>query len=313
MKFSNPIPIQEIAESINATIIGDGSREATGINEINKVEPGDITFVDVKKYFAKSLGSAATFIILNEAVECPEGKTLLLHPQPFEAYNYLAKQFRPFAPQLSPRSEKAIIHPTAIIEPNVVIGQHVTIGEHAHIQANTVIGEYVTIGNNVIIQSNCTIGSDAFYYKKEEGKHIKWRSVGRVIIEDDVEIGAGCTIAKGVSGDTIIGQGTKLDCQCHIGHGVVIGKHCLFAAQVGIGGKTIIGDHVTLYGQVGVAQRLKIASHVTVMAKSGVGKDLEEGKSYFGAPAIEAREAYREIAALRQLPELLKSSYKNQE
>ena len=313
MKFSNPIPIQEIAETINAKIIGDGSREATGLNEINKVQAGDITFVDVKKYFSKSLSSAATFVIMNEEVECPEGKTLLLHPQPFEAYNFLAKQFRPFAPQLSPQSEKAVIHPTAIIEPNVVIGQHVSIGENAHIQANTVIGEYVTIGNNVTIQPNCTIGSDAFYYKKEEGKHIKWRSIGRVIIEDDVEIGAGCTIAKGVSGDTIIGQGTKLDCQCHIGHGVVVGKHCLFAAQVGIGGKTIIGDYVTLYGQVGVAQRLKIANHVTVMAKSGVGKDLEEGKSYFGAPAIEARDAYREIAALRQLPDILRNTYKNQE
>ncbi|MFZ4544557.1 MAG: UDP-3-O-(3-hydroxymyristoyl)glucosamine N-acyltransferase [Saprospiraceae bacterium] len=313
MKFSNPIPIQEIAEIINAQILGDGSRQATGLNEINKVESGDITFVDVKKYFAKSLGSAATFVILNEEIECPEGKTLLLHPQPFEAYNYLAKQFRPLAPQLSAQSDKAIVRPTAIIEPNVVIGHHVTIGENAHIQANTVIGEHVTIGNNVIIQPNCTIGSDAFYYKKEEGKHIKWRSIGRVIIEDDVEIGAGCTIAKGVSGDTIIGQGTKLDCQCHIGHGVVIGKHCLFAAQVGIGGKTIIGDHVTLYGQVGVAQRLKIANHVTVMAKSGVGKDLEEGKSYFGAPAIEAREAYKELAAIRQLPEFLRNTYKNQE
>ena len=313
MKFSNPIPIQEIAETINAKIIGDGSREATGLNEINKVQGGDITFVDVKKYFSKSLASAATFIILNEEVECPEGKTLLLHPKPFEAYNFLAKQFRPFAPQLNPKSEHAVIHPTAIIEPNVVIGQHVTIGENAHIQANTVIGEYVTIGNNVTIQPNCSIGCDAFYYKKEEGKHIKWRSIGRVVIEDDVEIGAGCTIAKGVSGDTIIGQGTKLDCQCHIGHGVVVGKHCLFAAQVGVGGKTIIGDYVTLYGQVGVAQRLRIGDHVTVMAKSGVAKDLEAGKSYFGAPAIEARDAYREIAALRQLPDLLRNTYKNQE
>ena len=310
MKFLNPIAIQEIAAIIGAQIIGDDSRFATGLNEINKVEAGDITFVDVKKYFAKSLGSAATFIILNEVVDCPEQKTLLFHPQPFDAYNRLAKLFRPSSPQTALISDSAEIHPTAIIEPNVVVGHHVKIGENTHIQSNTVIGEYTTIGKNVIIQPNCTIGSDAFYYKKEENGYQKWRSIGQVIIHDEVEIGAGTTIAKGVSGDTIIGFGSKIDCQCHIGHGVVIGKHCLFAAQVGIGGKTIIGDHVTLYGQVGVAQRLKIANNVTILAKSGISKDLEEGKTYFGAPATEAREAYKEMAAVRQLPDFLKNAYK---
>jgi UDP-3-O-[3-hydroxymyristoyl] glucosamine N-acyltransferase len=309
MKFSNPIPIAAIAAMIDAKIIGESSRMATGLNEINKVEIGDITFVDVKKYFDKSLKSNATFVILNEAIDCPEGKTLLLHPQPFDAYNSLAKQFRPFQAQLQNIATSAIIAESAIIEPNVIIGQHVTIGENAHIQANTVIGEYVTIGNNVVIQPNCTIGSDAFYYKKDAEGYHQWRSIGRVIIEDEVEIGAGTTIAKGVSGDTIIGQGSKIDCQCHIGHGVVVGKSCLFAAQVGIGGKTIIGDNVVLYGQVGIAQRLNIGNNVTVLAKSGISKDLETGKTYFGYPASEVREAYKELAALRQLPSFLKSFY----
>lgn len=306
MQFKSPIPINEIAALINATIIGDDTQLATGLNEINKVQVGDITFVDVKKYFDKSLNSAATFVILNEKIEAPQGKVLLYHPRPFDAYNFLAYHFRPFEAQLTTISASAKVHPTAIIEPNVIIGHHVTIGENAHIQANTVIGEYVTIGNNVIIQSNCTIGSDAFYYKKESEGYIKWRSIGRVIIEDNVEIGAGTTIAKGVSGDTIIGFGSKIDCQCHIGHGVVVGKHCLFAAQVGIGGKTIIGDNVVLYGQVGVAQRLRIGDNVLVSAKAGVSKDLEAGKAYFGVPAQEMRQSYKELAALRRLPDLIK-------
>ncbi len=310
MKFSTPIPIQEIANLISAKIIGDDTRIASGLNEINKVEQGDITFVDVSKYFAKSLASAATFVILNEEIDCPEGKTLLLHPKPFEAYNRLAKLFRPVLLQNVLIAESAEVHPTAIIEPNVVIGHHVKIAENVHIQANTVIGEYVTIGKNAIIQANCSIGTDAFYYKKDENGYQKWRSIGRVIIEDEVEIGAGTTIAKGVSGDTIIGYGSKIDCQCHIGHGVVIGKHCLFAAQVGIGGKTIIGDNVVLYGQVGVAQRVTIGDNVVISAKSGVSKSLEGGKAYFGAPAVEAREAYREMAAVRQLPEFLKNYHK---
>lgn len=310
MKFLQAIPIKDIANIINATIIGDAQKMATGINEINKVTPGDITFVDVKKYFDKSLASAATFVILNETVACPEGKVLLVHPEPFKAYNQLANLFRPFEAQTTQIAPTAKIHHTAVLEPNVVVGHHVEIGENSYIHANTVISEYVTIGKNVVVQQNCTIGSDAFYYKKNADGYEKWRSIGRVILEDNVEIGAGTTIAKGVSGDTIIGEGSKLDCQCHIGHGVVVGKHCLFAAQVGIGGKTIIGDNVTLYGQVGIAQRLKIGNNVTVLAKSGISKDLEAGTTYFGAPAKEMREAYKELASLRQLPTLLKDFYK---
>jgi UDP-3-O-[3-hydroxymyristoyl] glucosamine N-acyltransferase len=308
MRFAQPISIKTIAEKIGATIIGDANMMALGLNEINKVQEGDITFVDVKKYFEKSLKSAATFVILNEECACPENKVLLLHPKPFDAYNDLALAFRPEKRLNVAISESAEIHPTAIIEPNVVIGHHVKIAANAHIQANVTIGEYTEIGENVIVQPNAIIGNDAFYYKKEEETYRKWRSIGRVILEKNVEIGAGCTIAKGVSGDTIIGEGSKIDAQCHIGHGVVIGKNCLLAAQVGIGGKTIIGDNVVLYGQVGIAQRLNIGNNVVVLAKSGISKDLETGKTYFGYPASEVREAYKELAALRQLPDFLRNN-----
>lgn len=303
MNFPQPLRVKDIAQRIQAEIIGDAEALAYGINEIHQVREGDITFVDVKKYFDKSLRSAASIVILNERVPAPEGKTLLLCEAPFEAYNQIVLHFRPMIPLSQTVHPTARIHPEAILEPNVIIGPEVEIGSGCHIHANVSIYEHTKIGKGVIIHSGTVIGSDAFYYKRTPEGYHKWRSGGRVIIEDEVEIGALCTINKGVSGDTIIGAGTKLDCHIHIGHDVVIGKRCLFAAQVGIGGNTVIGDDVVLYGQVGVTQNLRIGDKVVVYAQSGVGKDLEGGKAYFGSPCIEARRAYREVAALRQLPE----------
>ncbi len=308
MKFPQPIPVRDLAVKLNARqVIGDDTLLATGINEIHKVQPGDVAFSDVKKYFEKTLRSAATVILLNDAAECPPGKVILVVDHPFEAYDSLIREQRPFEPATSPVSHRAEIHPTAIIEPGVVIAANVRIGAHCYIQANTYLGEYTSIGDHVSIGPACVIGSDAFYFKKRpDGSYQKWRSGGRVIIEDHVDIGAACTINKGVSGDTVIGAGSKLDCQIHIGHGAVIGKNCLLAAQVGIGGKTIIGDNVVLYGQAGVAQAIHIGDGAVISAKSGVSKSLEGGKLYFGIPAEDAREKYRELAALRQLPEMLK-------
>lgn len=310
MKFPQPIPVRVLAQRLNARqVIGDESLSATGINEIHKVEPGDIAFSDVKKYFEKTLKSAATVILLNEPAECPPGKIILVVENPFEAYDALVREHRPFEPLTAPVSHRADIHPTAIIEPGVVIAANVRIGAHSYIQANTYIGEYTYIGDHVHIGPNSIIGSDAFYFKKlSDGSYQKWRSGGRVIIEDNVDIGAGCTINKGVSGDTVIGAGSKLDCQIHIGHGAVIGKNCLLAAQVGIGGKTIVEDNVVMYGQAGVAQAIRIGKGAVISAKAGVSKSLEGGKLYFGIPADDAREKYRELAALRQLPDLLKKT-----
>jgi UDP-3-O-[3-hydroxymyristoyl] glucosamine N-acyltransferase len=301
MKFQHPISIKAIAERINAQIIGDNMLLATGINEIHKVEKGDITFVDVAKYFQKSLTSAASIIILNQVVECPKGKALLVCDHPFLAYNDLAKQFRKVEPILQNIDNQAIIHPSSIIEVNVTIGKNVIIGENSYIQAGVIIRDHTIIGDNVTIQSGSIIGTEAFYFKKHPDKYEKWHSCGRVIIENNVQIGAGCTINKGVSGDTIIGEGTKIDCQVHIGHGVVIGKNCLIAAQVGIAGKTIIEDDVVLYGQVGVGQNVRIGKKAIVLGQSGVTKDLEGGKTYFGTPAEESREVYKQMVALKRM------------
>ena len=307
MRFPEPISVQTLAARYQARIIGDATLMATGINEIHKVQSGDIAFSDVRKYFEKTLKSAATIILLNEDTDCPPGKVILVVDNPFQVYDDIVRAYRPFQPvthQFAPDND---IHPTVIIEPGVVIAHDVKIGANTHICANAVIGPHTIIGEHVVAGPGALIGPDAFYFKKmPDGEMIKWRSGGRVILEDHVDIGAGCTISKGVSGDTIIGRGSKLDCQVHIGHGVVVGKNCLFAAQVGIGGKTVIGDQVVLYGQVGVAQAIEIGSGAVVLAKSGVSKSLEGGKTYFGIPADEVREKYRELASLRLLPELMK-------
>ena len=309
MKFPQAIPVRQLADKYQARIIGDDNLLASGINEIHKVEPGDIAFSDVKKYFDKTLKSAATVILLNEETACPPGKVILVVVEPFKVYDDIIKSYRPIEYLSQNISLDASIHPSVIIEPGVVIAANVEIGANSVIQANTYIGEYSYIGQHVTIGPNSTISPDAFYFKKNtEGAYQKWRSGGRVIIHDHVDIGAGCTIAKGVSGDTVIGEGSKLDCQIHIGHGVIVGKHCLFAAQVGIGGKTIVGDHVVLYGQVGIAQALHIGDKAVVLAKSGVAKSLEGGKTYFGSPAEEARGKFREIAALKQLPDFLRNN-----
>jgi UDP-3-O-[3-hydroxymyristoyl] glucosamine N-acyltransferase len=307
MKFQSPIAVSEIANYISARILGGKTLFATGINEIHKVEKGDITFVDNEKYFAKSLGSDASIIILNKEVDCPEGKALLLCDNPFEAYDSIVAHHRPFEALAQMIDPSAVIHPTAIIEPNVVIGKMVEIGANTYIQAGAIIQSHCVIGERVEIQSGSIIGTDAFYFQRNNPGFQKWTCGGRVIIEDDVQIGACCTINKGVSGDTIIGKGTKLDCQVMIAHGAIIGKNCLIAAQSGIAGKTVIGDNCVIYGQVGITQNLTIESNTTILAQSGVMKNLEGGKVYFGSPASEIKHKYREIAALKQLPDFLKN------
>lgn len=310
MEFPQPIPVVELAQIIGAELVGNQTLNALGMNEIHHVKPGDITFVDVPKYFDKALQSAADIIILNKHTEVPAGKALLICEEPFTAYNNLALRFRPLQSISSGISETASIDEGTIIEPGAVIGPYVKIGKNCHIGANAVIAEYAVLGDRVLVQSGAVIGTEAFYFKKTVSGYEKWRSCGRVILEDDVEIGAGCTINKGVSSDTVIGAGSKLDCQVHIGHDVRIGKRCLLAAQVGIGGNTIIGDDVVLYGQAGVAQNIKIGDKAIISAKAGVSKDLEGGKLYFGIPAGEARSMYRELAALRLLPDFFAQYYR---
>lgn len=301
MDFKKPIPVQELADRFNLDIKGDKHQLAQGINEIHKVRHGDITFVDVEKYYNKSLNSAASIILIDKEVDCPEGKTLLVAEDPFAVYNQLVWENRPMTYLTSDRGENISIGKNTHIDHGVTLGHDVVIGDNCYIQSGVFIGDGTIIGDDVTIQAGALIGTDAFYYKKIGGQYHKWRSGGKVVIEDKVEVGAGCTLARGVSGETLIGSGTKLDCQVHVAHGAVIGKNCLIAAQCGVAGKTIIGDNCTIYGQVGIAHAITIGDNTVILAKSGVSKSLEGGKTYFGAPAQEARALYKEQAAIKML------------
>jgi UDP-3-O-[3-hydroxymyristoyl] glucosamine N-acyltransferase len=309
MQFPSPVPVTWIADLINATIIGNTEGHATGINEIHKVENGDLVFVDHPKYYTKCINSAASFIIINQATECPPGKALLLVEQPFEAYCTIVQHFRPFEPASKMVSDTAVIGAGTVVYPNVFIGHHVRIGSNCVLHPNVTIMDHCIIGDNVVIQAGTVIGSNAFYYNTKKDRAVWYKKMpdcGRVVIEDDVEIGAGCTIDRGVSHDTRIGRGSRLDNMIHIGHDTVLGNNCLLAAQVGIAGATTLGNGVTLWGQVGVSKTLTIHDNAVVLAQSGVGKDLLPGKSYFGSPAEDAREKMKELTWVKRIPELWK-------
>lgn len=310
MKFSTPLSMQFVAELIDATILGNENNTAFGINEIHKVEVGDICFVDHPKYYDKCLNSAATIIIINDKeVKIPTGKTLLIVTDPFDAYLKIVETFKPFIPSIKSISDTAKIHNSAVIMPNVFIGNNVIIGTNTIIHPNVSILDDSVIGNNVIIQSGTVIGSDAFYYNSKKNREIwfkRMKSCGNVIIEDNVEIGAGCTIDKGVTASTIIGKGTIMDNQVHIGHDVSVGKNCLFAAQVGIAGATIIEDGVTLWGQVGVNKTITISSGAVVMGQSGVVGNIKDNQVYWGTPAIKLGDKKREAVWIKRIPELWK-------
>lgn len=307
MRFEKPVPLTQIASIIDAEIIGDTNAMAKGINEIHKVEKGDLVFVDHPKYYDSCIRSAASFIIINKKTDCPDEKALLIVEEPFEAYQKIVEYFRPFNPSMKMISETATIGKETVIMPAVYIGNHVKVGKNCIIHPHVTILDHCIIGNNVIIQAGTVIGSDAFYYNKKTDRNIYYKrmnSCGRVVIEDFVEIGAGCTIDRGVSNDTIIGTGTKIDNLVHIGHDTVVGKNCLFAGQVGIAGATTIEDNVVLWGQVGVSKTLTIGKDAMVMAQSGVPSSLEGGKTYFGYPAEEASLKRREIVWIKRIPEL---------
>lgn len=310
MKFPAPVSVQWIGNLINAEIIGDVHAEISGINEIHKVEKGDLVFVDHPKYYDKCLNSDADFIIINtKEVVIPEGKTILVVKEPFEAYLRIVNHFRPFKAASGSISEDAVIGEGTVIMPHVFIGPEVRIGRNCVIYPNVSLLGYTTIGDDVVIQAGTVIGSDAFYYNTKKDRphwYKRMQSCGSVVIEDHVEIGAGCTIDRGVTAETFIGAGTKMDNMVHIGHDTTVGKNCLFAAQVGIAGGTIIEEGVTLWGQVGVSKTLTIGAHAVVLAQSGVPSSLAGGKTYFGYPAEDASLKRRELVWIKRIPELWK-------
>ena len=310
MKLLTPISVQWLSTFTESEIIGNNQLEITGVNEIHKVEMGDIVFVDHPKYYETCLNSAASCIIINnKEVAVPTGKALLFCADPFEAYSKIVQHFKPLLLSDQAISKDALIGEGTIIMPRVFIGANVSIGKNCVIYPNVTLLPDTIIGDEVIIQAGTVIGSDAFYYNTKKNRpawYKKMPSCGRVIIEDKVEIGANCTIDKGVSGDTIIGMGTKMDNMVHIGHDTQIEANCLFAAQVGVAGGVKIKSGVTLWGQVGVSKTLTIGENATLLGRAGVVGSLEGNKVYMGFPAEEASIKRRELVWIKRIPELWK-------
>ncbi|MDW8334396.1 MAG: UDP-3-O-(3-hydroxymyristoyl)glucosamine N-acyltransferase, partial [Bacteroidia bacterium] len=274
MKLTPARTVAELAAFLGADFDGDPNHLVSGINEIHRVVPGDLTFVDIPKYFQKALQSAATTILLNRRIEVPPGKALIYSDDPFRDFNRLTEHYDPRLPFVY--DEPPVLGAGTVVGKNVVFGRNVALGRNVVVGHNVSIGnnvrigddtvlfpnvvvyDNVIIGRSVCIQSGAIIGGEAFYFKKREHGRDKMFTHGRVVIGDYVEIGANTTIDRGVSADTVIGDHTKIDNLVQIGHDTVIGKRCLIAAQVGIAGATDIHDDVTIWGQAGVPSDIRI-------------------------------------------------------
>ncbi len=305
MKFPQPLTLKQIAEIINTTYVGKDDFPVLGLNEIHVVEQGDIVFVDHPKYYDKALKSAATIVLINKEVDCPEGKALLISDDPFRDFNKLIQHFKPFKSANRSISDSAIIGEDTIIQPNCFIGHNVVIGKNCLIHPNVIIYDDTIIGNNVTIHAGTVLGASAFYYKKRPEGYDQLISGGRVVLKDNVHIGALCSIDRGVTGDTIIGEGSKLDNQIQIGHDTVIGKKCLIASQVGIAGCVIIEDEVTIWGQVGTTSGITIGEKAVIHGQTGVTKSIGGGKTYWGTPIQEAKSELKDKVFVKKIPEIM--------
>ncbi len=324
------LTLAKIAELVNGELVGHGSVEINDVGKIEDALPGQITFISNPKYVKFIETTEASAIIVSE--DFPQAaKPVVRTKNPYFSFLKLLKYFHPPMETLNPG-----IHPSAVIDTTtkigentrigagVVIGKHCVIGENTTIypgvvigpdaevgnntvlHANVVLREQVKIGNKVILHSGVVVGSDGFGFAREGEIYHKIPQVGIVIIEDDVEIGANCSIDRATLGATIIKKGVKLDNLIQVAHNVEIGENTVIAAQTGISGSTKIGKNAIIGGQVGFVGHIEVGDGVTVAAQSGVSKSLPSNSVFFGYPARPIMQAKREEAALRRLPELLK-------
>ena len=319
----------EIAQKVDGNILGDGATKLTGFAKADAAATGDLTFAENEKFFRLAEQSQASAILAPAEFQSAS-KTVIQVKDARIAFAQVLPLFFPekqFTPGFHPSAvvaDSANIAETAHIGPNCVIGENVTIEDDAILEPHCTIGDNSAVGQacplfpnvrvshgcrlakRVRIHSGTVIGSDGFGYVFDQDHHRKIPQIGGVIIEDDVEIGANCTVDRGALDDTKIGRGTKIDNLVQIGHNVIIGEHCIIIAQNGIGGSSEIGAYSILAGQAGVAGHLKIGTKSVVAAKSGVINDIEGNQQYMGYPAIPASEAKRQIVAVKKLPDLAK-------
>lgn len=304
MKFPESQTLKQLAERLNAKYIGDPDHIVSGMNEIHMVEHGDLTFVDHPKYYDKALNSAATTILINKEVECPPGKGLLISDDPFVDFNALSDYFKPFKAATEMISPTAEIGEGTIIQPGVFIGENVKIGKNCLIHSNVSVYHDCIIGDDVVLHSGSVIGADGFYFQRRKEETLKFKSVGRVILSNHVEVGANTTIDRGVTGDTLVGEYTKFDNHVQVGHDTQIGRSCIIGAFCAIAGVTKIEDNVLLWANVSIDKDIVVGEGAVILATSATDKSLPGGKTYFGSPAMEARKAWKEMALIKKLPEI---------
>lgn len=303
--------LRELADIIGAEVVGDGAVAVSGINTLEDARPGQLTFLANPKY-EKQLDCTQASAVIVGANSKFSRLPVLRAKDPQLAYQRAVVALHGYRrhPHAGIHSA-AHVDPTAklgenaVVYPGVFIGPGVTIGRDCVLYPNVVIYERCMLGDRVIVHAGTVIGADGFGYATSAGVHHKIPQVGNVVIEDDVEIGANCTIDRAALGSTLVGKGTKIDNLVTLGHNVRTGPGCIIVAQAGVAGSTTLGHHVVLGGQVGVAGHIEIGDGTMAGAQCGIISSVEAGQIVLGAPHMPAREARRVYAIFRELPELV--------
>lgn len=325
---AGPFPIGELARRCGAELAAgaDAAKRITDVAPLDTAGPDHVSFLDNRKYVEVFVGSRAGACIVHPSMagRAPAGMALLIAPDPYRSYAQVARSFYPLPPPepwISPRAtvdDEASLGQGCRVEPGAVIEAGAEIGVRCHIGPNAVIGAGVVLGDDCIVGAGASvshaligdrvtiyaggrIGQDGFGYAMGPQGHLKVPQLGRVIVGDDVEIGANATIDRGAGPDTVIGAGSKIDNLVQIGHNVQLGRGCVIVSQAGISGSTRLDDFVALGGQAGLTGHLKIGAGARIAAQAGVMRDVEAGATVVGAPAIPASEFFRQVAALARL------------
>ncbi len=329
MLDSPSVTAAELARRVGGTLVGDGSLVVRQVATLEEAGPDAVSWIGQARLLPRLAASQAGVVLVPENLDVPTDRTVIRVVDPDSALCEALAALAPPQPKVEPGVDpsarvakdatvagacigphvfigpRAVIGPGTQLHPGVYIGADCRIGRDCVLWPNVVVREYTTIGDRVIIHPNASIGADGFGYLQRDGRHRKIPQIGRVVIEDDVEIGANSCVDRARSGITRIGRGTKIDNLVQIGHNVRIGEDCIIVSQCGISGSTSLGNHVVLAGQVGLIDHLRIGNNVVIAAQSGVTHDLPDGAAYRGSPAVENREYVRQAVGFRRLPKIM--------